>query len=435
MALVAYLGFLLAAIYVISRAADFLIQAASGLGRKFHLGDYLTGSLIVGIGTSLPELITSLAAIFQRESVLVAPTIFGTVIANIGAGLGLAAVGLYFFVPHGRRTLPFTWKNPSRGGAIDVVPHSGQNGAILDTPIVFAVFSVIFSFFVCMDGEFSRLDAFWFFLGYLAFFVNELRKRKSGSLAATGAVQDGAESVTAVAQESASLPPGRKNGHVLSAARALALLLIAFAVILGAGLQYGSPFDSPASLPLFLCGLAGIIVVEFVLVRDWISMATRSDRDDHDEKLMQQWPILGLFFCLVLSLVVVFFAGSILVKSVIFLAEETGIGSTVLAASVIAIGTSVPDIVVALKVARQGRHKLLIGHIVQSNVFDVFLIMAICGFLSPLQIDPQTATFTIPFTVALTFCLLPMFRNQRIRLADGLLLFLALLIFLTQLYM
>ena len=179
MALLVYTGFLLAAIYAISKSSDLLINAASGLGRQFHLKDYLIGSLIVGIGTSLPELVTSLAAIVQDEPVLVAPTIYGTIIANIGAGLGLAVVGLYVWLPTEGRLRLVNFKNPSSGGALNFdVVNRLDTSALPDTPIIFAVFSLIFSYFLCIDGTFSRVDALWFLLGYLAFILNEFSKRQ-----------------------------------------------------------------------------------------------------------------------------------------------------------------------------------------------------------------------------------------------------------------
>ncbi|MXW31518.1 MAG: hypothetical protein F4100_05665 [Rhodothermaceae bacterium] len=70
-------------------------------------------------------------------------------------------------------------------------------------------------------------------------------------------------------------------------------------------------------------------------------------------------------------IVVLYFSGIIAVVSSVIISEDLQINSGALAASALAIGTSLPDIVVALNVVRRGRHELLVGHIFQSNVFDV----------------------------------------------------------------
>ena len=178
----------------------------------------------------------------------------------------------------------------------------------------------------------------------------------------------------------------------------------------------------------------GLAVLQTVLYWDWSGRDASRSFTRYAETVMRRWHRGLLLACLALSVIVVFFSGVIIVESVIFVADSLGILSTVLAASVIAIGTSLPDIVVALKVARLGRHRLLIGHIIQSNVFDVFLITAICGLVQPLPIDAMTASYTIPFALALTFCLLLMVRDKKIDLTEGILLFLAMVIFIAGLF-
>ncbi len=437
MALLVYTGFLLAAIYAISKSSDLLINAASGLGRQFHLKDYLIGSLIVGIGTSLPELVTSLAAIVQDEPVLVAPTIYGTIIANIGAGLGLAVVGLYVWLPTEGRLRLVNFKNPSSGGALNFdVVNRLDTSALPDTPIIFAVFSLIFSYFLCIDGTFSRVDALWFLLGYLAFILNEFSKRQP--VARSAGPDEEPSTSTPVAKPAPAAvvrpPAQRQRASAYDALRVLGASYGAFLFFLIIPLAYVSPFERAGNLAIFLVGMLGLAVLQTVLYWDWSGRDASRSFTRYAETVMRRWHRGLLLACLALSVIVVFFSGVIIVESVIFVADSLSILSTVLAASVIAIGTSLPDIVVALKVARLGRHRLLIGHIIQSNVFDVFLITAICGLVQPLPIDAMTASYTIPFALALTFCLLLMVRDKKIDLTEGILLFLAMVIFIAGLF-
>ena len=418
-----YLGFLIASMYVISKSSDLFIDAASSLGIQLHLKDYLIGSLIVGVGTSLPELITSLAAVVEEEPILVAPNVFGTIIANICTGLGLAVIGLYFFAPNGQKTRFFTLSNPSCGGVLNFEGLNKQGTSnLFDTPLVFAVFSVFLSYFLCMDGVFSRTDAIVFLLGYFAFMINELGERKREEAPFT---------------EGSGLHTshfGKIETTLFDRFRILGGPYITFLFFLVAAFLFLNPFERIENLILFLVGLFGTLTIDTLMFKIWQARRSAITFEGFKESSLRRTRKLILVMYLALSLVVVFFSGTIIVKSVIFLAEYFDIGSTVLAASVIAVGTSLPDIVVAMKVARKGRHQLLIGHIIQSNVFDVFLIMAVCGLIIPLPIDPLTVKFTILFAIALTAALVPIVRDNKITLPEGILLIIAFAVFIGVLY-
>ena len=418
-----YLGFLLASMYVISKSSDLFIDAASSLGIQLHLKDYLIGSLIVGVGTSLPELITSLAAVVEEEPVLVAPNVYGTIIANICTGLGLAVIGLYFFVPNGHKTRFFTLRNPSCGGMLNFEGLNSQGTSnLFDTPLVFAIFSVFLSYFLCMDGVFSRTDAIVFLFGYLAFLVNELSERKREEEPSTEGSGIHASQF------------GKMETTLFDRLRILGGSYVSFLFFLVAAFVFLNPFDRIENLILFLIGLFGVLIFDTLMFKVWRGRRSAITFDGFKEFALRRTRKLILVLYIALSLVVVFFSGTIIVKSVIYLAEYFDIGSTVLAASVIAVGTSLPDVVVAMKVARKGRHQLLIGHIIQSNVFDVFLIMAVCGLIVPLPIDPVTVKFTIMFAIAVTVALLPIVRDNKITLPEGILMVIAFAVFIGVLY-
>ena len=443
MVALSYLVVLVTAIYAISKSSDLLIDTASSLGRKLHLKDYFIGSLIVGVGTSLPELMTSVAAVGEGAAGLVAPTVYGTIIANIGAGLGLAVIGLYCFVRRGGKTRFLDLGNPYGGGAVLLGRGPGTaHGEPFGTAIIFAAFSVLLSYLLCLDGVFSRIDAALFILGYLAFITNEFVSRsrpKDYSVASRDA------SPTPVTEPVAARAPDAGSGIDAATPRTTGLssaLVDVFRIIGGLLATFlvfaltwnASPFNRPDTLALFLLGLAGILVFQAAFLLSWKRHPRSVAYSRFAETILRRLSKSTLVLYLGFSLVVVFFSGSVIVKSVLVLAEQLGVGSTVLAASAIAVGTSLPDIVVAIKVARKGRHMLLIGHILQSNIFDVFLIMGLCGIFVPLPVDSPTARISILFATALTISLIPVFRARSIRLPEGILLFLAFLGFIVVLF-
>lgn len=417
---------LIGALYAIIKASDLFIDLAGSLGKRLSLKEYFIGSLIVGIGTSLPELFTSLAAVFQDSSELVIPTVFGTVIANLGAGFGLGVLVLFVWVPTDAGRMFITRRHAYAGGTLNISPDRSDKHH--RWPIILAALSVILSLLLCMDGEVGRTDAGIFFLGYSGFFFWELRRGNLG-----GPTESDDE-----------VPPQMAIGtpwpHAL---RILAAPVGAVAFFAFAAVRYrlqddhlvgGLTWDM-----VFLAGLVAITLLYAYLFAKWRESGDSTGRrlgfsDFSAYEFRRQSTIVILLF-LAISIGLVYLSGVVTVKVLLALSKDLDVGSTVLAASALAIGTSLPDIVVALNVARRGLHRMLAGHILQSNIFDVFLIVGLCGLIRPL---PETFTgaaqLSLVFAVLMTLPLLFAIRTRRINfkaalaLVAGMLLFLGLVV-------
>ena len=185
-----------------------------------------------------------------------------------------------------------------------------------------------------------------------------------------------------------------------------------------------------------LCCIGGLGLLFTLRVLSYLSWGRfRSASSNSSAAKITSMPSWVSGILLVLSIAVLYFSGVIVVHALQALDQDWGIDSGILAASALAIGTSLPDIVVALNVVRRGRHKLLVGHIFQSNVFDVFLIMAICGFVTPLtEVASGPAIISILASVVLTLPLLWTLRSKRLTLSGGISLFLGFVIFLRLLF-
>ncbi len=420
------LAILIGSGYAILKTSDLFVDLASHLGRKLKLKDYFIGSLIVGVGTSLPELFTSIAAIGEQEPVLVAPNIFGTVVANIGAGFGLAVLALYVWVPVAGRVRIVTRKHALVRGALTFGAEGPGNHYVV--PLILTAVSVVLAWAVCRDGEFGRRDAGLFFIGYAVFLLFEFSRRN----------KLGPSSKSAPRFDTASPPNGQTRAPlVLDGVRkvgpfvAVALLFIVCLLWdKGDHLLHG-----PIKETTFLVGLLTIAGVEWWLFKRWCDSGRRKEFREFLSILLHSLSKKWLFLWLVITITVVYFSSVLAVKALIGLAGELKLGTDVLAASALAVGTSLPDIVVALNVARRGRHRLLAGHIVQSNVFDVFLIMAVCGFATPLhEVWTGPSRMSIFFAIALTLPLLLIIRTKRINFWGGFGLFAGFLLFLGLLY-
>ena len=97
------------------------------------------------------------------------------------------------------------------------------------------------------------------------------------------------------------------------------------------------------------------------------------------------------------SLAVVVVAGNYVVDSLIEIATVLGVGSSILAGSVVAIGTSLPEIMVAISAARRGNFDMVLGNIMGSNIFDILIIFGIPGLFTTLTISRASLLLFLPF--------------------------------------
>ena len=423
----------MAAIYVILKSSDLLVDAASSLGHKLSLSDYFIGSFIVGIGTSLPELFTSIAAVSSNVPQLVVPTIYGTIVANIAAGFGLGTLALYFVVrTQGRRRF-FVWKNPIADGILRFGNKTVQK-RFLGAPIAFATASVLLTALFYALGYFGLWHAVLFLVLYGVFLTFEL-KRKSIGYGLPDAAAD-APKVTIAVKGGASGWP-----MAWGLVKALAPLLLAYFLFLYIALVHGVDEHlevfraNKGAEVLFLAGLGIITGVLVFLAFRWQRRAPALDFGSFMGAKFDKAPRSFLVGLLGVTVVVIYYAGVAIVEAVEWTSAQFGVGDTVLAASALAVGTSLPDIVVALKVARAGRHLLLFGHILQSNTFDVFLVMGICGVMNPL-ITSQSfeAGLSIGVSVLFTLALVPVIWMRRFTPLPAAVMILAFILFMATLY-
>lgn len=81
------------------------------------------------------------------------------------------------------------------------------------------------------------------------------------------------------------------------------------------------------------------------------------------------------------------------------IAKKFHIPEIVIGLTIVAIGTSMPELVVSVTSALEGHSDLAIGNVVGSNIANMFLILGICSMIRPLIFKKETRIFEIPFTV------------------------------------
>jgi cation:H+ antiporter len=108
---------------------------------------------------------------------------------------------------------------------------------------------------------------------------------------------------------------------------------------------------------------------------------------------------LATFGLLVAGLIVLTLGGEALVRGASALAQRVGISALVIGLTVVAFGTSAPELVVSLLATYQGNPDLAVGNIVGSNIFNVLFILGLCALLKPLVVNAQLVQRDVPIMI------------------------------------
>lgn len=126
---------------------------------------------------------------------------------------------------------------------------------------------------------------------------------------------------------------------------------------------------------------------------------------------------------LVAGLALLAVGSELLVRSATRLASSLGISPVVIGLTVVAIGTSMPELAVGLTAAEQGSGGLAVGNIAGTNVFNILMILGLSALLAPLPMHLQVVRFDLPVMVAASVAMAALAWDGLLTRTDGLLLF------------
>jgi cation:H+ antiporter len=269
-------------------SADKFVDGAVGVARFFGMSTLLIGMVIVGFGTSAPEMVVSALSAMENAPELALGNAYGSNIANIALILGVTAL---------------------------ISPVIVKREALKrDVPILIGV--TVVAIIQAADGSISRLDGvvlLLLFAGIMGFNIwSELRAKKKAS-----------------AQE---MDADDESGK--------------------------------ASLPKSVA-----------------------------------WLLLGLTL-LVLS-------SRCLVWGAVSIAQALGVSDLLIGLTIVAVGTSLPELASSIAAARKGENDLAFGNIVGSNLFNTLTVVGIASTISPMRtVNPLVFSRDLPVVAVLTVLLL-----------------------------
>ena len=179
---------------------------------------------------------------------------------------------------------------------------------------------------------------------------------------------------------------------------------------------------------LLLAGFFGLIGWTIV-----VALRNREDvlAKDMDKQLAaRDMPLRRALFWLATGLVLLIVSSQILVWGAVTIAHVLGVSDLIIGLTIVALGTSLPELAASVIAARKGEHDIAIGNVVGSNMFNLLAVVGIAGLIAPMEsLDTGVLYRDWPVMIGMTAGLFVVafgFRGQgRITRVDGMLLLLS----------
>lgn len=323
---------------VLLKSADLMVDAAARLAGRLGVSDLIVGLVITSIGTSLPELSSSIAATLADSPGLIVGNVVGSNIANIGLVLGIAAL-----------VRPFRTERKTHD----------RDGFIL-------VASAALLFVLTLDNRIGRFESGFLLATYAAYVVFAARTDREDE---RHRFQD---FLHFMASSPGSMGRFLVGGWFRDPAR-------------------GQP-PTPAG------------------DREAVAGDDRSGEVEVATEGAHGLPaVLGR---LSLGLLLVVVSARFVVAESIVIATRAGIPENLIGLSLVAVGTSLPELLVSVSAARKGNSGMLLGNVIGSNVANTLLIVGAAGLIRPLGVPELSVVYTIPIMLFFTLSLLHFIRSD-----------------------
>ena len=320
-----YLLFVLG-IYLLVKGADWIVDGASAMARRFGISNLVIGLTIVAFGTSLPELTIGIFSAIKGNAGIVFGNVIGANIANVLLILGVTAVIRRIDVK--TETI---WKQ---------IPFALLAAFVLflfSTRTIFGLERTALTF--VEGGIFVAL------LVYFLYSVAQMSKREVK----------------------------KKRVHL-----------------------------------------------DFDLITNIWSMINIEKRVDRlkDRFSRLDWKVLGKF---AVGVVFIYFGGRWVVSGAIFIAGQFGLSSFLISATIISVGTTLPEFIVAVFATLRGKVDMAVGNIIGSTIFNVFGVLGISAIVRSMTI-PSFIYIDIAimfFAFLLLFIFMFIGKDHSLRRKDG----------------
>lgn len=233
---------------------------------------------------------------------------------------------------------------------------------------------------------------------------------------------EAAVSITAALQGSANITIGNIVGsNILNVLVILGLSAVIVPIAVAKStVHIETPFLICITVVLLLLGLDNtislldgiILVILFIVYLAYLLyMARHNPEEPEKSKYLKLWQAL---LATVVGLVLIVFGSDIAVDAASEIARILGLSERFIGLTIVALGTSLPELFTSVTAARKGNADIAIGNIVGSNVFNILFVVGLSSLVTPVPFAPNFIVDTLVATAAVVFLLLAALKSKKL---------------------
>ncbi len=296
----------IASIILVVKSADWLIFSAEKIGLAFGISPLVIGTVIVAMGTSLPELASSTAAAIKQETEIVTSNVIGSNVANILLILGI----------------------------MTIVARTLKLKDLITLDYFLLATSTVLFILVIMDGKIEFSEGCMLILAFLVYLFFSFYRRKG---------------------------------------------------------------EIPQKIPK-------LKRPDWKAIKAFLSLIIK---------------LFKVFLTFVLAIIGLSIGANFVVESISKLAQTLVVTTSLISITALAVGTSLPELVVSVRAAIRRKYDIAIGNIFGSNVFNLLFVGGFPSLFRVINVDALTLSLGLPFLILATFLLLISYFSKKLHFWEG----------------
>ncbi|MBQ9648843.1 MAG: calcium/sodium antiporter [Prevotella sp.] len=185
---------------------------------------------------------------------------------------------------------------------------------------------------------------------------------------------------------------------------------------------------------VLLIGFVGFMIYTFYVTKKDGLMPTEEELEENAEKPNDYSQLWRNLFWIVFGLGCLIYGSNLFVDSATYVAHRFGVRQSVIGLTIVAGGTSLPELATSVVAAYKGRSAIAIGNVIGSNVFNILLILGTTAVIHPLRIMGITIVDLMMLLVTIGFLWLFAFTKYYVSRREGLVLIASFMLYICWLF-
>ncbi len=164
-----------------------------------------------------------------------------------------------------------------------------------------------------------------------------------------------------------------------------------------------------------------ILFVLYIYATVKSALRSRAEAKDMEEEEYKTMSPIKSGIYIVIGLIGIVWGGNLVVDSASNIALTFGWSQTFIGLTIVALGTSLPELVTSVVAARKGENDLAVGNVVGSNIFNILLILGVSSFITPITLDVTAVYDTIILIIASIIVYVSAISKREIQRKEGIL--------------